>query len=75
VYSGISWLSGRWRCDLFNARVPYLIIKKAGRWKSDVALTTGEMRLMSPQHVVTHSGALTGQIAGQETVLGGGGNL
>jgi hypothetical protein len=37
LYSGHSFRGGG-ATDLFNARVPYLVIKRMGRWKSDVAL-------------------------------------
>ena len=36
-YSGHSLRAGR-ATDLFVARVPYYIIKKMGRWKSDAAM-------------------------------------
>ena len=38
LYSGHSLRAGG-ATDLFVAKVPYPIIKKAGRWKSDAALT------------------------------------
>lgn len=37
LYSGHSFRGGG-ATDLFNQRVPYVLIKKMGRWKSDVAL-------------------------------------
>lgn len=37
LYSGHSLRAGG-ATDLFVAKVPYPIIKKAGRWKSDAAL-------------------------------------
>jgi hypothetical protein len=37
MYSGHSFRGGG-ATDLFNQRVPYVLIKKMGRWKSDVAL-------------------------------------
>jgi hypothetical protein len=37
LYSGHSFRAGG-ATDLFTSRVPYNIIKKFGRWKSDAAL-------------------------------------
>lgn len=37
LYSGHSFRAG-WATDMFNAQVPYYVIKKLGRWQSDSAL-------------------------------------
>jgi len=37
LYSGHSFRAG-WATDMFNAQVPYYVIKKLGRWRSDAAL-------------------------------------